>query len=982
MSTNVGEIDLSLILNSDQFRKELNNLNKTADSTAGKLSAPLGKIAGLVAAAFSVTKIVQFGKTCIQVASETSNAWIGLNSILVGQGKSFSQAQKFINEYTSDGLIPLNNAITTYKNLALRGYNSEQIQKTMLALKNSATFARQSTYSLGEAVQTASEGLKNENSVLVDNAGVTKNVAKMWEDYAKSIGKTSNQLTQQEKIQAEVNGILEETKFQSNDAAKYATTYSGAVAGLSTAFTSMKIAIGNVLQPIAKLFIPLLTAAANAVTRLFTAMAGLLSLFGLKADSVESVSSGLEGVAVSADNASGSLDKAGNSASKSGKKAKGALASWDELNVLSQTDSSGSSGAGGSGNNVNSTLDVSSTITEDTTQFDGLISRIKELADLFRNGFDSSFGNISFDGTMSHLQNIKENLINIFTAPEVIAAANTWLDTVAYTMGQAVGAIARVGVNIVEGLVGSFDTYLTQNEDRIKNHIISMFNISTEDLQITGAFFEALGQISDVLSGDTAKQIGSDILSIFLNPIMSVNELLGKFAVDIEQLLVKPIIDHVDKIKVAFENTLTPIQTMTGSVANVFTSLGDKLNEVYDTKIRPMFDNLTNGFSEAFGLLLDTYNTYIAPILQAMADKFTEVFEEKVAPMLENFFELIGKVADLISTLWTTTLQPAVNWFIETALPIITEAIQSVWDCLMQFFGYISDAISGVITILTGIVDFLIGVFTGNWQLAWEGIKEIFSGIWETIKGIFNTIATGIATIVLTLVANIKTKFTLMATVIKAILEAIKTVVMNIWDGIKNFISTALTAIGNIVSTGLNAVKTTFTNIFNGIWNVVKGVCNSILAGIENMVNGVVNGINTIVDALNSLSFTIPDWVPGFGGKTWSMSIPKMNTVSLPRLAQGGYVKANTPQLAVIGDNKHHGEIVSPEDKMESVMMRTLEAFFNKLQGITTTSNDDRPIIIQLILEGDFAALAQILKPYIDDENTRRGVQLVVGGAK
>lgn len=136
------------------------------------------------------------------------------------------------------------------------------------------------------------------------------------------------------------------------------------------------------------------------------------------------------------------------------------------------------------------------------------------------------------------------------------------------------------------------------------------------------------------------------------------------------------------------------------------------------------------------------------------------------------------------------------------------------------------------------------------------------------------------------------------------------------------------------------------------------------------------------MDALNSLSFTIPDWVPGFGGKSWSMNIPKMNNVALPRLAQGGYVKANSPQLAVIGDNKHHGEIVSPEDKMESVMMRTLEAFFNKLQGITTTSNDERPIIIQLILEGDFAALAQILKPYIDDENTRRGVQLVVGGAK
>ncbi len=74
--------------------------------------------------------------------------------------KKFFSSSKFIEEYVSDGLVPLNNAVTAYKNLAARGYSSDQIKKTMTALKNSATFGRQSTYSLGEAVQTASEGLK------------------------------------------------------------------------------------------------------------------------------------------------------------------------------------------------------------------------------------------------------------------------------------------------------------------------------------------------------------------------------------------------------------------------------------------------------------------------------------------------------------------------------------------------------------------------------------------------------------------------------------------------------------------------------------------------------------------------------------------------------------------------------------------------------------------------------------------------------
>jgi len=365
LSTNVGEIDLSLILNSNKFSSQLKNIDGQANNAASKISASLSKIGKAAIAAFSVAAVSSFGKECIKVSSETANAWIGLNSILTGQGKSFQTAKSFINNYIEDGLVPLNNAVAAYKNLELRGYSSDQIKKTMGALKNSATFARQSTYSLGDAIQTATEGLKNENSVVVDNAGVTKNVAKMWEEYAASIGTTRDKLTQEQKIQAEVNGILEETKFQSHDAAIYANTYSGKIAQLNTAFTNMKTAIGNAIQPIAKLFVPVITAAVNIVTKLFTALAGLLSLFGLKADSVETVSNGMGNMAEQAGQASDKISGVGDSAKKAGKDAKKAsnnLVAFDNINVLSKDSNSGSSGSGSGGGSgasgIKDTLDV------------------------------------------------------------------------------------------------------------------------------------------------------------------------------------------------------------------------------------------------------------------------------------------------------------------------------------------------------------------------------------------------------------------------------------------------------------------------------------------------------------------------------------------------------------------------------------------------------------------------------------------------
>ena len=986
ISTNVGEIDLSLILNSNKFKKELKNVNNQANTASTQISASLSKIGKAVTAAFSVAAIVKFGKECLNVATETTNAWIGLNSILTGQGKSFNQAKAFINDYISDGLVPLNNAVAAYKNLTLRGYNSDQIQKTMNALKNSATFARQSTYTLGEAVQTATEGLKNENSVVVDNAGVTKNVAKMWEDYAKSIGKTTNNLTQAEKIQAEVNGILEETRFQSNDAAIYTQTYAGKVAQLSSAFTNMKMAIGNVIQPIVKAFIPIVTSAVNAVTKLFTALSGLLSLFGLKADSVETVSSGIGDMASSANNASDAVSGIGDSAKKTAKDIKKSLAGFDEINKLDDNSDSGSSSAsGGAGaGGISDGLDVSATVEQDTSAIDGLLGKLKELADIFKEGFKASFGDTNFDGILNHLNNIKKTLKEIWTDPEVIKAADNWVKTLMYTLGQVTGAVARIGVNIAEFFVGSIDKYLSQNKERIKSFIVNMFNIESERLKIVGNFAQALGEISDVFKSDTAKQIGADIIAMFANPFMSALELASKFVRDLTAIMLQPIIDNAEKIKTSIENTLVPIQTLTGTLSEAFTYIGDKCNEVYDTYLKPFFDSLKTGISDTFGKFLDIYNEYIVPFLQYVADGFSNLWEQHLQPFVDKVAEFIGAVIEALQALWEGCLKPLIDWIIQNVIPAVVPVLEKVWDAVSSVFGSIVDTIKGIIEILTGLINFIVGVFTGDWDKAWTGIKQIFGGIWDAIKGIVSTIWNAIKGIITTAIEAVKSiisiGFNAIKSVISTILNAIKTVVTTIWNGIKSLISSVLNAIRsvvsniwnnisstisntmnnmrNCVSNGLSAISNAFSNIFNGIWNVIRGICNSILGGIESMVNGIINGVNTIINAFNGLRIDIPDWVPGMGGKQLGFSIPNIGGVALPRLAQGGYVKANTPQLAVIGDNKTQGEYVLPEDKLSDFAMTILKAF--KSQENSNQNNIDGDIIIPIMLDSELISRRQI----------------------
>ena len=1014
MSTNVGEIDLSLILNSDKFKSQLKNIDGQANTASSKISSSLAKIGKAAIAAFSVTAIAKFGKECVSVASETANAWIGLNSILTGQGKSFQQAKSFINDYVSDGLVPLNNAVAAYKNLALRGYSSDQIKKTMNALKNSATFARQSTYSLGDAVQTATEGLKNENSVVVDNAGVTKNVAKMWEDYAKSIGTTRDKLTQEQKIQAEVNGILEETKFQSNDAAIYANTYSGKIAQLNTAFTNMKTAIGNVIQPLAKLFVPMITAATNAITKLFTSLAGLLSLFGLKADSVETVSNGIGDMATNADKASDAVGSVGDSASKSAKKIKKSLAGWDEINKLddnSDSSSGSGSGSGGSSGGIKESLDVSSTVQEDTSVFTGLIEKVKELASIFKEGFDAGFGDTNFDGILDHLLNIKNAIVDIWTDPDVLYSAQQWVDTCLYSLGQMTGAVARIGTNIAEFFVGSIDIYLEQYVDRIKTHICNMFDISSEDMALSGNFAQALGELSDVFKSDKAKQIGANIIAVFANPIMSANELCAKFAKDIKGVLFQPIIDNVDKLKETFNNVLTPIQTVTGTLADAMTYVGDKWNEVYDNYISPFMESLKTGLSDTFSKFLDVYNEYVVPFMNNIADGLGSLWEEHLRPLVDKIGEFVGSVVTAIQTLWEMWLKPLIDWIIANIIPVLVPIFESIWNTIKNVFGSIADTIGGIIDTFKGLIDFIVGVFTGDWSKAWEGIKTFFAGIWEAIKGFFETIWNALKGIVETYINIVKAQ-------ISTVLNAIKTIWENIWNGISGFVTTIWNAIKTAISNAINAIKSAISTVFNNIKNTVSNIFNSIkntasniwntiknniVNAVTNIKNGIVNTFQTAYNKITSIFNNIASFFTGIWDRvrnTFSelgtkigdsmsgavkagingvlssvenivnkfikmingaldvinaipgVNISKLNTLNVPKLAQGGYVKANTPQLAMIGDNKTQGEIVAPEDKMLDMILTALKMFKDQ-DDKPSNGNDDGDIIVNVAVDGE-----------------------------
>lgn len=992
-NNSVGSVAMDLTLNTKSFDKQIDgafsNATRAAKNSASQsesvFSSSFKKIGMTIASAFAVKKVVDFGKACVSTASQAQSAWTGLNSIVNGTGNNMATAQKFLTEYTRDGLVAVEDAATAYKNLLARGYDTSQIESVMTALKDSAAFGRQASYTLSQAIVSASEGLKNENSILVDNAGVTKNVAKMWDEYATSIGTTANNLTQQQKIQAEVNGILTETKFQMGDAATYTSTFAGKIAQLKAAFTGMKVAIGKVVAPIVGIFIPAITSAVNAVTSLFNRLAQFLSLFGLEfpdvvgkaAESTNIASKGMASVGDSASETTGKLAKTGTAAQKAAKKINKAFSSVDEINVLrfNKPESSGGGSGGGAGGGGGAGAESSSSssgiggaveaVDSGNGAFDKAIEKINELKRAFSEGFNLGWLNNSIQELFSDLDSIKQHLIDIFTNSEVIGAANNWLNSVIYAFGEVTGSVTAIGTNIATFLVGSIESYLNSNKKRIIDSIVNIFNIDSERAKIVGEFSVVLADISKVFTSQTAQNIGGNVIAMFMNPFMSIMELSAKLGRDIVDLIATPIIDNKDKIKNAINQTLKPLETYTQTVANMYTSLGDNINKVYDNNLKPLFNNIKNGVSNTFGKLLDVYNNNIAPFISNVGNGFSDTWNNHLKPFFDNVSDVIGKVIDLMSVLWDKRLKPVVDWIIQNILPVVVPILENMWKSFKLIFDHLVDMLKNFMKILGGVIDFIVGVFTGDWSRAWDGIKSVFTGIWDSIKGTFEFIWNSIKQIVNTKIQEVKSVITVVFTTVKDFFK-------NTWDTITKFAKDAWTGIKNVwntvktwfVNNVINPIKTPFTNLWNtlktgatnawtniknafksvgtffgGIWTTIKSkftnigqkIGNAIGGAFKNAINAVLataeRVLNAPINTINGLIDTINQKVPGvnIGGR--------LSNINLPRLAEGAYFSKNNPTLAVVGDNTTQGEYVAPEGKLKQSVKEAIQELKGNITG-------------------------------------------------
>lgn len=1005
----VGQIGLDLVVNQGQFNKQMAGIQG------------LAKKAGIaLAAAFSVKKLVEFGAQCIELGSDLQEVQ---NVVDVTFPRMGSQVDAFAKEAAASFGLSETMAKrftgtfgATAKAFGFSEKAAYEMSTTLTGLAGDVA----SFYNISqdEAYTKLKSVFSGETETLKDLGVVMTQNALDAYALANGYGKTTQAMSEMEKVALRYQFVQDQLSASSGDFIRTSDSWANQVRILKLQFDSLKATIGqgliNVLTPVIKVIntiIGKLMSLANAFRSFTELITGKKSSGG----SASVAAAGMDNVAASADNAGAAMGGAGSAAKKAAKDIATATTGIDELNILNPDSGSEGSGSGGSGGYAADEFDMGELSTDQLDEADnrlqGLIDRLKELRDLFVDGFKAGLGDVTLEPLKEAIEGIKASLKEIFTDPGVVEAFNRWLDTLAYSLGQIAGSMASIGITMATNLLGGLNRYLDQNKDLIKQRIINWFDITGEIATIVGNFAQAFANIFSVFGGENGQRVTAALIGIFANAFMGVNEVCLKLSRDLIDVITRPFIDNQDAFKTAIDGFLgflaSALETVKGVVDETMANLG----EMYDAHVKPMFDALASGLSSIVSVLLTTYQGYIQPILDELAGKLSSFAGQYLQPLIDKGLELIGKVADAVTLLWVNILQPFIEWFISTIIPAITPVLQGVIDSFLLLGEVISGVFSGIITWLTGIIDFLVGVFTGEWSLAWTGIQEILSGIWELIKAII----TG----ALSLIQNaITLAWTQISVTTTTIWNTIKALINTVWTWLKSLATQVFTSIKNAVSQAWTAIQTTTTEIWNGIgealsllwetikttagetftgikdtiveawnalkdrtgeiwdgiWNSIKGAINNIISGVEDMVNRVVSGINTMIDGINSLISSIPG-VPGG-------AIPNLGTVSLPRLAQGGFVRANTPQLAMIGDNRHQGEVVAPEDKLQEMVDRAVAMASRDSTGMSDyyleVMVDLLQRIIELIEQMDLTVTIDIrdIKKKLADLDKRSGYTL------
>lgn len=837
------------------------------------LKTAFSKLAAFAGFAILGKKLLDLGMYSTQMALEVSAA---INQIKRQMGESSQSFLKWINDNANAMNMSVGEATKyagVYSNLFSTFIkDSDKLSAyTGKMLQTSAVVAEGTGRTMTDVMERIRSGLLG-NTEAIEDLGIQVGVSMIQSTNAFkkfSDGKSWDQLDFLTQQQIRLMAILEQATQKYGDT--LASTVNGRVNLFKSLLKDAALNIGNSFLPILNAIMPVLNSLAMALKNVTAKLAEFVGLmFNKKATvkdgAIGSANKGMKDLAGGAgdvadalgdaDDASGglsdNLDDTAKSAKKAVKELLG-LAGFDEINALKKNDDSddsnpkspkGKKGKKGKNKGNGAFKDILPEIgLEDMNNnfksiFDGLGDKLKGLFTLFNAGFNAAFRSEGLERIKKALDRIKKTLTEIATDPQVVNAFNLMTQRIAYALGQVVGSIATTGVAIGVFVAESIANGLERQKERIKRSLVALFTNVGEIAQSIGNIAQSLANaFYDVMTSIGAVRIGSAIVSAVLSVGATVVELGSNLARDWFRGFEKVITNNAPKLAKVFKTALNNIAPVFETIERAVNDFGNMLTRVYREHVRPVYDDVSKGVSKIVGIFIDGFNTHVNPVIKKFGEGFKKVYVEHVKPTIDKIGESLGGVYDAFKKLWDEILQPFFEWIAANVWPIIAPIVENIGNEFLNTLGLIFDIIGRLFEILRGVIDFLVGVFTGDWSLAWQGILEILHAVFEPIVDWFSE------------------KFQSAYDAITTIFSDIGSWFADRYSDIKN----ALTSVGDWFSRkfkqAYDGIVNTFQNIgqwFADRYNDIKNALQSVGNWFTQKFQEAWNGLTTIFSGLGS----------------------------------------------------------------------------------------------------------------------------------
>ncbi len=476
--------------------------------------------------------------------------------------------------------------------------------------------------------------------------------------------------------------------------------------------------------------------------------------------------------------------------------------------------------------------------------------------------------------------------------------------------------------------------------------------------------------------GDSEVKKWADNIIKFLSPVIS---LLKSLAIGIKETFDILVI----ALKSVWDNGGKKLYESLGNLCNKLLEWATILNEqVIKPVIMPIIETVLPIIGEAIGMIagvladiIDWLVKLVGPLFET--DEGLEILRDILIGLIALkvrawFLGIVGSIATFVASIAGTAAGVAVgatailsaiavvaDWFkehwddsksfSENIVIGFVDGIKALWGWLVETWNNLWNGIVEWFKDLFGIHSpstlfadfgkFLLEGFINGIQSMWDAVKDLFNKLWnwiiDGVKSFIQSVIDKVKTFVKNIVDkvaemknSIVSKFTEMKTKIATIINNVKTTLGNIVTWVKN------TFVGGF-RTALNNIRSFFSSTFNALVNIVKVP-----------FNAVIDLVNRAIDGLNSIHVDIPWWVPGFGGKSYGISIPK-----LPKLYTGGLAYGETP--ALVGDYagvRANPEVIAPLDKLSTMVIGAMRTAL--LDANQVTQNDGATYVIQVDLDG------------------------------